>query len=66
VRNLNGVVMKDSSGDIGFPGYNGMIGTNALAYTLDMQTHGVSVRGVTPSPRGSTPCCLVRRSTAGR
>jgi hypothetical protein len=43
VRNLNGVVIKDSSGDIGFPGYNAMIGTNALAYTLDMQTHGVPV-----------------------
>ena len=43
VRNLDGAVIKDSSGDIGFPGYNGMIGTNALAYTLDMQTNGVPV-----------------------
>jgi hypothetical protein len=43
VRSLNGAVIKDPSGDIGFPGYNGMIGTNALAYTLDMQTHGVPV-----------------------
>jgi hypothetical protein len=43
VRNLNGQVIKDSSGDIGFPGYNGMTGANALAYTLDMQTHGVPV-----------------------
>ncbi len=43
VRNLDGAVIKDSSGDTGFPGYNGMIGTNALAYTLDMQTHGVPV-----------------------
>jgi hypothetical protein len=43
VRNLGGAIIKDSSGDIGFPGYNGMIGTNALAYTLDMQTHGVPV-----------------------
>ncbi len=43
VRNLDGQVMKDSSGDIGFPGYDGMIGPNALAYTLDMQTHGVPV-----------------------
>ncbi len=43
VRNLNGQVIKDSSGDVGFPGYDGMIGTNALAYTLDMQTHGVPV-----------------------
>ncbi len=43
VRNLGGAIIKDSTGDIGFPGYNGMIGTNALAYTLDMQTHGVPV-----------------------
>jgi hypothetical protein len=42
-RNLNGAVIKDSSGDIGFPGYNAMIGTNALGYTLAMQTHGVPV-----------------------
>jgi hypothetical protein len=39
VRNLDGQVIKDSSGDVGFPGYDGMIG----AYTLDMQTHGVPV-----------------------
>ena len=43
VLNLDGAVIKDSFGDIGFPGYNAMIGTNALAYTLDMQTHGVPV-----------------------
>jgi hypothetical protein len=43
VRNLYGSVIKDSSGDIGFPGYDGMTGPNALAYTLDMQLHGVSV-----------------------
>ena len=43
IRNLDGQVIKDSSGDIGFPGYNGMTGPNALAYTLDMQLHGVPV-----------------------
>src|ERR1019366_9165488 len=43
VRNLDGQVIQDSSGDIGFPGYDGMTGPNALAYTLDMQLHGVSV-----------------------
>jgi len=43
VRNLDGAVIKDSSGDIGFPGYDGMTGVNALAYTLDMQLHGVPV-----------------------
>ncbi len=43
IRNLNGQVIKDSTGDIGFPGYNGMTGPNALAYTLDMQLHGVPV-----------------------
>ena len=43
VRNLDGQVIKDSSGNVGFPGYDGMTGSNALAYTLDMQTHGVPV-----------------------
>ncbi|HEY2306024.1 MAG TPA: hypothetical protein VGI05_09110 [Streptosporangiaceae bacterium] len=43
VRNLDGQVIKDSSGDIGFPGYDGMTGANSLAYTLDMQLHGVPV-----------------------
>ncbi|TVZ06203.1 hypothetical protein EAS64_01815 [Trebonia kvetii] len=43
VRSLNGAVIKDSAGDIGFPGYDGMTGPSALAYTLDMQTHGVPV-----------------------
>ena len=43
VRDLNGNVIKDSSGDIGFPGYDGLIGPVGLAYTLDMQTHGIPV-----------------------
>jgi hypothetical protein len=43
VRNLGGAVIKNSNGDIGFPGYDGMTGVNALAYTLDMQLHGVPV-----------------------
>jgi len=43
VRNLNGQVIKDTSGDIGFPGYNGLDGSNGLAYTLYMQTHGIPV-----------------------
>jgi len=43
VTNLDDAVIKDSNGNIGFPGYDGMTGPNALAYTLDMQTHGVPV-----------------------
>jgi hypothetical protein len=43
VRDLNGNVIKDPTGDIGFPGYNGLIGPVGLAYTLDLQTHGVPV-----------------------
>ncbi|MDQ2743506.1 MAG: hypothetical protein M3Z66_14610, partial [Chloroflexota bacterium] len=43
VTDLYGNVIKDSSGDIGFPGYDGMTGANALAYTADMQEHGVPV-----------------------
>src|SRR5258708_18026510 len=43
IRNLDGQVIKDSSGDIGFPGYTGMTGPNALAYTPDLQLHDVHV-----------------------
>jgi hypothetical protein len=43
VTNLDGAVIKDSNGNIGFPGYDGMTGPNALAYTLDMQARGVPV-----------------------
>jgi hypothetical protein len=43
VRNLNGQVIKDTSGDVGFPGYDGLDGSNGLAYTLYMQTHGIPV-----------------------
>ena len=43
VRNLDGQVITDTSGDVGFPGYNGLDGANGLAYTLYMQTHGIPV-----------------------
>jgi hypothetical protein len=43
VRDLNGNVIKDPTGDIGFPGYDGLIGPVGLAYTLDLQTHGIPV-----------------------
>ena len=43
VRDLNGNVIKDPTGDVGFPGYNGLIGPVGLAYTLYMQTHGIPV-----------------------
>ena len=41
--NLNGQVITDSQGNVGFPGYDGMQATNALAYTLDLQAAGVPV-----------------------
>jgi hypothetical protein len=41
--NLDGQVIKDSSGRVGFPGYDSMQPTNALAYTLDMQERGIPV-----------------------
>src|SRR3984885_5458807 len=43
VRDLNGNVIKDPTGDVGFPGYNGLTGPVGLAYTLYMQTHGIPV-----------------------
>jgi hypothetical protein len=42
--NLTGQVITGETGSApGFPGYTGMEPTNALAYTLDMQEHGVPV-----------------------
>jgi len=43
LTNLDGQVITDSSGRPGFPGYDSMQPVNALAYTLDMQEHGVPV-----------------------
>jgi len=43
VRDLNGNVIKDATGDTGFPGYDGLTGPVGLAYTLYMQTHGIPV-----------------------
>jgi hypothetical protein len=43
MRSLDGQVIKDPTGDIGFPGYNGLDGSNGLAYTLYMQTNGIPV-----------------------
>jgi hypothetical protein len=43
VRDLNGNVIKDPAGDVGFPGYDGLTGPTGLAYTLYMQTHGIPV-----------------------
>jgi hypothetical protein len=43
IRSLAGKVIKNSYGQVGFPGYDGMTGPNGLSYTLDMQLHGVPV-----------------------
>jgi hypothetical protein len=43
VRDLSGNVIKDPTGDVGFPGYDGLTGPVGLAYTLYMQTHGIPV-----------------------
>jgi hypothetical protein len=43
LTNLDGNVITDGSGHVGFPGYNGLQATNALAYTLDMQKQGIPV-----------------------
>jgi len=44
VTNLTGTVIQGLTGSKpGFPGYDGMQPTNALAYTLAMQEHGIPV-----------------------
>jgi hypothetical protein len=43
MTDLNGNVIKDSTGHIGFPGFDGMEATNSLAYVAQMQEAGVPV-----------------------
>ncbi|MGH9066532.1 MAG: hypothetical protein ACRD0J_03285, partial [Acidimicrobiales bacterium] len=40
---LDGSVVKNSKGYAGFPGFDSLTPNVSLAYTLDMQTHGVPV-----------------------
>ena len=40
---LDGHVISDSNGDIGFPGFDGPTGVHSLAYIAGMQAHGVPV-----------------------
>ena len=43
MTDLNGNVIKDASGHIGFPGFDGMSASVSLSYVAAMQEHGVPV-----------------------
>jgi len=43
MTDLNGAVIQDASGHIGFPGFDGMAAKVSLAYVAAMQEHGVPV-----------------------
>lgn len=43
MTDLNGNVIQDPKGNIGFPGFDGMEAPVSLAYVADMQEHGVPV-----------------------
>jgi hypothetical protein len=43
VRDLDGNVIQDASGHVGFPGFDGMIPVRSLAYTAAMQEAGIPV-----------------------
>jgi arylsulfatase A-like enzyme len=43
LTDLNGNVIQDPSGHIGFPGFDGMAATVSLAYVAAMQEHGVPI-----------------------
>lgn len=43
VTDLDGNVIKDPQGHIGFPGFDGMSATVSLAYVAAMQEHGVPI-----------------------
>src|SRR5579885_1541143 len=43
VLDLNGNVIQDTSGHVGFPGFDGMSAAVSLSYVAQMQEHGVPV-----------------------
>src|SRR5258708_5029391 len=43
MTDLNGNVIQDPKGHIGFPGFDGMAATVSLAYVAAMQEHGVPI-----------------------
>ncbi len=43
LTDLNGNVIKDPNGNIGFPGFDGMSAAVSLAYVASMQEHGVPI-----------------------
>ncbi|MEO8953697.1 MAG: hypothetical protein ABI396_01430 [Ktedonobacteraceae bacterium] len=43
LKDLNGNVIQDSSGNVGFPGFDGMTPAVSLSYVAAMQEHGVPV-----------------------
>jgi hypothetical protein len=43
MTDLNGNVIQDSSGHVGFPGFDGMSASVSLSYVAAMQEHGVPV-----------------------
>lgn len=43
VTDLNGNVIQDPQGHVGFPGFDGMAATVSLAYVAAMQEHGVPI-----------------------
>ncbi|PYX39201.1 MAG: hypothetical protein DMG81_09885 [Acidobacteria bacterium] len=43
LTDLNGNVIQDATGHIGFPGFDGMAATVSLAYVAALQEHGVPV-----------------------
>jgi hypothetical protein len=43
LKDLNGNVIQDPNGNVGFPGFNGMSAAVSLSYVAAMQEHGVPV-----------------------
>lgn len=43
LKDLNGQVIQDGNGHVGFPGFDGMVPAVSLAYVAAMQEHGVPI-----------------------
>ncbi len=43
VTDLNGAVIQDATGHVGFPGFDGMAAKVSLSYVAAMQEHGIPI-----------------------
>ena len=66
MTDLDGNVIKDASGHIGFPGFDGMEATVSLSWTAQMQEAGIPDHVLRTSPTRMTVTVTLRQTSTSR